>query len=249
MRISSVILLLSLGASLSAAETVPAKSKKEQVSLALGTYTGDYWKSQGLLAEDVDWEVAVKAIEAVIAGNPPLSSPQETRDALRQLANDLRVRLQAKREQERKALADKNKREGDAYREQNRTKAGVQTRPSGLQYEVLTPGRGASPTTNDSVIVKYRGTLINGREFENSGAPSPPLPVAGTKGWIEALQLMKPGAKWRVVIPPELAYGERGSGPVIGPNSTLLYDVELMSVQKGGKVTDPIGPLATPQAR
>jgi FKBP-type peptidyl-prolyl cis-trans isomerase FklB len=156
---------------------------------------------------------------------------KEERQIIWQLSSDLRDRHTRKQQQ----LAEKNKREGEAFLALNKTKPGVHTQPSRLQYKVITEGSGASPTSNDLVMVKYRGTLLDGTEFINSDKhkPSPPISISGTKGWVEALQLMKPGAKWEVVIPAELAQGERGSYPLIPPNATLLYTIELVSVQPG----------------
>lgn len=128
-----------------------------------------------------------------------------------------------------------NQKEGDAFLAANGKKPGVTTLPSGLQYAVLKKGTGRQPAATDTVTVHYQGTLINGTEFDSSykrGQPASfPLNQV-IKGWTEGVQLMKEGAKYRFFIPPHLAYGQRGAGPVIGPNSTLIFEVELLSVQK-----------------
>jgi FKBP-type peptidyl-prolyl cis-trans isomerase FklB len=140
----------------------------------------------------------------------------------------------AKQEVKAKESADKNLKAGEAFLAENAKKEGVVTLPSGLQYKVIEAGSGKTPKASDTVTVNYRGTLIDGKEFDSSykrGEPAT-FPVSGViAGWTEALQLMKEGAKWQLVIPPGLAYGEKGAGPVIGPNSTLVFEVELIKVQ------------------
>jgi FKBP-type peptidyl-prolyl cis-trans isomerase FklB len=143
--------------------------------------------------------------------------------------------MQAKMVAEMEAMQAKNQAAGAAFLAENAKKEGVIVTASGLQYKVLEPGDGPSPGVEDVATVHYRGTLIDGTQFDSSydrGQPAT-FPVGGViAGWTEALQLMKPGAKWQLFIPAELAYGERGAGQDIGPNSTLLFDVELISVEK-----------------
>jgi FKBP-type peptidyl-prolyl cis-trans isomerase FklB len=130
--------------------------------------------------------------------------------------------------------AAKNKAEGQAYLAKNKTQPGVVTLPSGLQYKVLKAGQGKKPTAGDTVVCNYRGTFLNGTEFDSSYKRNQPasFPVGGViKGWTEALQLMPVGSKWQLFIPPELAYGERGMPGAIPPNSTLIFEVELLSIQ------------------
>ena len=130
--------------------------------------------------------------------------------------------------------AEVNKKEGDAFLAANKTKDGVVTLPSGLQYKILTQGTGPKPTPTDSVVCNYKGTLLNGTEFDSSykrGQPAT-FPVGGViKGWTEALQLMPVGSKWQLFVPSDLAYGQRGPGGGIGPNSTLVFEVELISIK------------------
>jgi FKBP-type peptidyl-prolyl cis-trans isomerase FklB len=132
-------------------------------------------------------------------------------------------------------VAKKNKAEGEAFLAENKKKEGVKTTPSGLQYKVIKPGKGKKPKSSDTVTVNYRGTLIDGTEFDSSykrGQPAT-FQVSGViPGWTEALQLMEEGAKWQLFIPSNLAYGERGAGGVIGPNATLIFEVELISIQE-----------------
>ena len=131
-----------------------------------------------------------------------------------------------------------NKQAGDAFLAANKSKESVVTLPSGLQYKILTEGTGPKPTASDSVVCNYRGTLIDGKEFDSSyqrGQPAT-FPVGQViKGWTEALQLMPVGSKWQLFIPSELAYGSRGAGADIGPNSTLIFEVELISIKDKGK--------------
>jgi FKBP-type peptidyl-prolyl cis-trans isomerase FklB len=133
-----------------------------------------------------------------------------------------------------KQLAEKNKKEGEAFLAANKTKEGIKTLPSGLQYKVIKEGTGKTPTAEDTVVTNYRGTLTDGTEFDSSykrGQPAT-FPVKGViPGWTEALQLMKEGSKWELFIPSNLAYGEQGAGGVIGPNAALIFEIELISVK------------------
>jgi FKBP-type peptidyl-prolyl cis-trans isomerase len=148
--------------------------------------------------------------------------------------------------QKMQALAASNKTEGEAFLASNKTKADVVALPSGLQYKILQPGTGPKPTASDMVVCNYRGTLLNGKEFDSSYKHGEPvtIPVGRViKGWTEALQLMPVGSKWQLYIPADLAYGERGAGGDIGPNATLVFDVELLSI----KAPEP-QPAASPAA-
>jgi len=131
-------------------------------------------------------------------------------------------------------MAETNKKEGDAFLTENKTKAGVVTLPSGLQYKILSEGTGPKPAATDSVICNYKGTLLDGTEFDSSAKHGGPatFPVSGViKGWTEALQLMPVGSKWQLFVPSDLAYGQRGAGGGIAPNSTLIFEVELVSIK------------------
>jgi FKBP-type peptidyl-prolyl cis-trans isomerase FklB len=165
-----------------------------------------------------------------MAGGKTQMSEEEASQVLMQLQQEVR----AKAEEKQKQLAVTNKTEGDAFLAANKAKEGVVTLPDGLQYKILSPGNGPKPTATDTVTVNYKGTLINGKEFDSSykrGQPAT-FPVGGViKGWTEALQLMPVGSKWQLFIPATLAYGEQQRGPDISPNSTLIFEVELLSIQ------------------
>ena len=151
---------------------------------------------------------------------------------------DLQAEMRKKQEEKMKLAGDANQKEGAAFLAANKTKEGVVTTSSGLQYKVLKQGDGPKPTATDSVVCNYRGTLINGTEFDSSykrGQPAT-FPVNGViKGWTEALQLMPTGSKWQLFVPADLAYGARGAGQDIGPNATLIFEVELLSIQAKGQ--------------
>ena len=140
----------------------------------------------------------------------------------------------AKLNENARKLGEKNKKEGETFLAENKKKPGVVTLPSGLQYKILKEGTGRNPKATDTVVTHYRGTLLDGKEFDSSykrGEPAT-FPLNGViRGWTEALQLMKPGAKWQLFIPPQLAYGERGAGQDIGPNATLIFEVELIAIK------------------
>lgn len=147
---------------------------------------------------------------------------------------NFRKEMMAKQQAQMKTKGEKNKKEGDAFLAENKDKKGIVSLPSGLQYKVIKEGEGDTPKATDKVTVHYRGTLIDGTEFDSSYGRGEPatFPVNGViPGWTEALQLMNAGSKWQLFIPSKLAYGERGAGGKIGPNSTLIFDVELISIQ------------------
>lgn len=179
---------------------------------------------------DVDTAILMRGLKDALAGSTPLLSDQEAQTVMGALQTDVRK----KQEEKQKELAETNKKEGDEFLAANKIKQGVVTLPSGLQYKILQEGTGPKPAADDTVTVNYRGTLVNGTEFDSSfkrGQPAS-FPVGGIiKGWNEGLQLMPAGSKWQLFIPPDLAYGPRGAGPTIGPNSTLVFEIELLSVQ------------------
>ena len=157
-----------------------------------------------------------------------------TEDQARQAIADLQKTLMAKQAEAMKQLSEKNRADGEKFLAENAKKEGEKVLPSGLQYREITPGTGKSPKTSDTVTTNYKGTLVDGTEFDSSykrGQPAT-FPVSGViPGWTEALQLMKEGAKWQLFVPPALAYGEKGAGQVIGPNATLIFEVELHTVK------------------
>lgn len=202
------------------------KTEKDKVSYAIGKQVADNLTRQSL---DVDPDVLMKGLKDELAGKS-LMTDAEAHTTMSQLFAELR----AKQEEKMKEAGEANKKEGEAFLAANKSKEGVVTTPSGLQYKVIKQGTGPKPTTSDTVVCNYRGTLINGKEFDSSykrGEPAT-FPVGGViKGWTEALQLMPVGSKYELYIPSELAYGERGAGPDIGPNTTLIFEVELLSIQ------------------
>jgi FKBP-type peptidyl-prolyl cis-trans isomerase FklB len=168
-------------------------------------------------------------IIGVQLGNKLLISDQEAKDFVAAYQKE----KAAKFAEERKKLGENNKEEGATFLAENKQKEGVKTLPSGLQYKVLKEGTGRTPKVTDTVVVQYKGTLVNGTEFASSYRTNKPatFPVNGImRGWTEALQLMKEGSTWQIFIPPELAYGEQGAGP-IGPNATLIFKIELIAVK------------------
>lgn len=203
------------------------KTEKDKASYALGMNLGTSLHRQSV---KVDPAILLRGLKDALAAGKTLLTEDEMRTMLTQLQNEMR-----KKQQEKAQLAgEANKREGDAFLAANKSNEGVVTLPSGLQYKILTEGTGPKPTASDSVVCNYRGTLINGTEFDSSykrGQPAT-FPVSGViKGWTEALQLMPVGSKWQLFVPSGLAYGERGGGPVIGPDATLIFEVELLSIQ------------------
>ncbi len=206
---------------------VAITTEKEKTSYSIGMDLGNKLKSQSI---DVDTAILVRGMNDGISGAKPLMSEEDMRTSLTALSTQIRAKQTAML----KDLTEKNKSEGDAFLLENRSKEGVVVLPSGLQYKILKAGDGPKPAATDSVVCNYKGTLINGKEFDSSfkrGQPAT-FPVSGViKGWTEALQLMPVGSKWQLFIPPDLAYGERGAGADIQPDSTLIFEVELMSIQ------------------
>ena len=204
------------------------KTSKDKFSYALGMNLGANLHRQ---AVDVDPAILQRGFKDGLAGGKTLLTEDEARAALLEVQTEIRKKLQEKMQAE----GDANKKAGDAFLAENKTKEGVVTLPDGLQYKILKEGSGAKPAATDSVVCNYRGTLINGTEFDSSykrGQPST-FPVGGViKGWTEALQLMPVGSKWQLFIPSALAYGERAPGGEIGPNSTLIFDIELLSIEQ-----------------
>ena len=207
------------------------KTDKDKVSYALGMNLGANLKRDSI---DIDTAILVRALKDTLAGGKTLLTESEARAALTQLQTAVR----GKQTEKMKLAGEANKKEGDSFLAANKTKEGIVTLPSGLEYKILTQGTGPKPAATDTVVCNYRGTLINGTEFDSSykrGQPAT-FPVSGViKGWTEALQLMPVGSKWQLFLPAELAYGERGPSPEIGPNSTLVFEVELLSIQAKDK--------------
>lgn len=221
------------------AATTALKTPKDKFSYALGMNLGASLHKQSV---DVDPNMVAQGLRAALAGGKTLLTQEEAQAALMEVQNELR-----KKQQEKMQVAgEANKKEGEAFLASNKAKEGVVTLPSGLEYKILKEGNGPKPTASDSVVCNYRGTLINGTEFDSSykrGQPAT-FPVNGViKGWTEALQLMPVGSKWQLFVPSSLAYAERGAGGDIGPNATLIFEVELLSIQEKPK-TDQAKPAA-----
>ncbi len=210
-----------------ASKEATIKSDKDKVSYGIGVSVAKNFKKQGI---EVDVELMAKGLKDEFSGAKLLVSDEEMNKALSAYQTELRQKaMEAK-----KTSAENNRKEGEAFLAENKKKEGVMTLPSGLQYKVLKAGTGKKPGPEDMVEVHYRGTLINGTEFDSSIKAGKPIifQVTGViPGWTEALKLMPAGSKWQLFIPPNLAYGERGSGAIIGPNATLIFEVELLAVK------------------
>jgi FKBP-type peptidyl-prolyl cis-trans isomerase FklB len=208
-------------------EKLELKDQKDKESYSLGYQFGQNLKNQGV---ELNPDVYTSGLKDALGGKEPQIKPDE----IRSIVTNLQQRLMAEQQKKYKELAAKNLSQSKTFLEENKKKEGIKTLPSGLQYKVLTEGSGKTPKAEDTVTVNYKGTLIDGTEFDSSykrGQPAT-FKVSGViKGWTEALQLMKEGSKWLLFIPPELAYGERGQGSRIPPNSTLIFEIELIAVK------------------
>ena len=201
---------------------------KDSLSYAVGILWGKNLKQQGLT--DIDPAIMTKAINATFAGEEGAMDLQTANFIFR----DFMTKRKAEQAKEQAVFAEKNKAEGEVFLKKNADREGVITLESGLQYEVMKEGTGAVPRAADKVSVHYHGTLINGDVFDSSvqrGTPASFHVTGVIKGWVEALQLMPVGSKWKLFIPSGLAYGERGAGGSIGPNATLIFEVELLGIE------------------
>jgi FKBP-type peptidyl-prolyl cis-trans isomerase FklB len=203
------------------------KTQQDKASYAVGLGLGKSLKRDGV---DVDPAIVSRGLRDALAGGKTLLTDDEVKTTMTAVQADVRKRQEAKLQ----VAGETNKQEGEAFLAANKTQEGVVALPSGLQYKVLKEGTGPKPTATDSVVCNYRGTLLNNTEFDSSYKRGQPitLPVNGViKGWTEALQLMPVGSKWQLFVPSELAYGARGAGGAIGPNATLVFEIELLSIQ------------------
>ena len=203
------------------------KTDKDKASYAVGMNMGKGLQKDAI---DIDPNIFARGLKDGLAGGKTLMTEEEATAAI----NVLKAEVKKKQEAKMQLAGDANKKEGDAFLAANKTKEGVVTLPSGLQYKILTAGTGPKPTAADSVVCNYKGTLINGKEFDASSKHGGPatFPVGGViKGWTEALQLMPVGSKWQLFVPADLAYGQRGAGGDIGPGATLIFEVELLSIK------------------
>jgi FKBP-type peptidyl-prolyl cis-trans isomerase FklB len=220
---SKVIVMLGilfLVSQVNAEEKLVLKNQKERVSYIIGMDIGSNLKKQSI---DIDPNILAKGIQDALGGAKSLLTDQEVQETM--------VAFQ-------KELMEKYKKQGEDFLAENKKKEGVKTLPSGLQYKVIKAGTGKKPKADDTVKANYRGTLLDGTEFDSSYKRGQPATfrVSGViPGWTEALQLMGEGAKWQLFVPSNLAYGQRGAGKVIRPNTVLIFEIELVSIQEKGQ--------------
>jgi len=229
----AVLGILLLAAQVSAQETQVFKTHKDEISYVAGVEMARTLKAQGM---EVNTDLFIKGLQDELSGGKLLLSDDEIRKASAMFHAELRRKQNETREKlalETRMAAEDNKKKGEAFLAENRTKEGVVTLPSGLQYKILKAGDGRKPTEADTVEVNYRGSLIDGTPFDSSqvGKPSTLKLTGVIPGWKEALKLMPVGSRWQLFIPPQLAYGARRATPVIGPNATLIFDVELVAIK------------------
>lgn len=199
----------------------------ERLSYALGLSMGNNFKSSGI--EEMNIKEFAEGVAAVFEGTKPKMSYDEAKNVIREFF----TALEEKQNAAAAKMGEVNKASGEAFLAENAKRPEVKTTESGLQYEVINEGNGDKPAASDTVVVHYIGTLIDGTVFDSSVERGTPATFGVTQvipGWVEALQLMQVGAKWRLYIPSDLAYGPRGAGGAIGPNSTLIFDVELLQI-------------------
>ena len=219
--IATIGMLASIPTLVVAADNADLKTDAEKNGYSVGYDVGRSIKRQIM---GVDADSIARGLKDGVNGAAPALPDSE-----------MQQRFATVRQESAQKILEKNKQDGEAYLAKNKGAKGVKTTASGLQYKVITAGKGKQPTADDTVTVNYRGTLIDGTEFDSSYKHNQPatFPVKGViPGWTEALQLMKEGSKWMLVIPSSLAYAERGAGNMIGPNSTLIFEVELLSIKK-----------------
>jgi len=204
------------------ASDIELKTEKDKLSYAIGLITAQQWKQQNIA---VNPDVIAAVIDDIQSGKDPQLSEEEVRTVLDNFQNQ--------QQEKAKLASDDNKAEGIAFLAKNKDNDGVTETESGLQYQIIEPGEGANPLATDSVTVHYKGTLLDGTEFDSSHKRGQPatFPLNGViAGWTEGLQLVKPGGTIKLFIPSDLAYGDRGSPPTIGPGAALIFDVELISI-------------------
>jgi len=219
--------LAALAAQIHAEDKTVLKDQRDKAGYSIGANIGSSLKQDGV---DVSLDALVAGLKDSFTGAATQLPPEEQKKTLATLQTEMTEKIAA----QRKAAGEKARKEGEEFLAANKTKDGVKTLPSGLQYKVLSEGKGAQPKPTDQVTVNYRGTLIDGTEFDSSYKRGQPVtfPVNEViKAWSEALPLMKTGAKWQLFVPANLAYGEHGAGRDIPPNATLLFEVELVGVK------------------
>jgi len=228
MRFKSFLLLgiTLIAARAHAGEPFQLTSQNDMLNYSIGVETGRNLKKQGI---EVNLDIMLRGMKDGLSGEKPLL-PEK---ALRKIMNDLQVELRRTQAQTMRNRAEDNKKKGEAFLAANKGKAGVVTLPSGLQYRIIKEGNGPKPQDTDIVLCNYRGTFLDGSEFDSSqdGAPAKFTMQTVVPGFREALKLMPTGSKWQVFIPSQLAYGQRGAGKDIGPNETLIFEMELVSIK------------------
>jgi FKBP-type peptidyl-prolyl cis-trans isomerase len=225
--VAIVLCMVFLSGVSAAAEKKESKEQKDKISYSVGYQVGGDFKRQGV---ELNPKLFLKGVQDAMSGAKPQMTPQE----MNQTLVDLKKKIVADERKDRQAKAQKALAEGEAFLAANGKKEGVVTLPTGLQYKVVREGSGASPKATDNVTVNYRGTLVDGTEFDSSYKRNKPAAFRVDRvipGWTQALTMMKTGAKWQLFIPAKLGYGEHGAGTKIPPGSTLIFDVELVSVQ------------------
>lgn len=233
-RVTGLVLLVCFLGCQTEQGKMELNTDKEKASYSMGVSIGKTLKDQDV---DLDAKAFATGFRDVFEGEERLMSESEMSDALMVLHKRMTEAEAVDKPAGGEAasgVAERNRKEGEAFLKENMTKEGVVTLPSGLQYKVLKRGTGGSPTATQTVSAHYRGRLINGTEFDSSYNRGKPLDIGVNQviaGWTEALQLMKVGGKWELYIPSDLAYGPRGSGGTIGPNSTLIFEVELVAIK------------------
>jgi len=233
-----ILLLAGLGACQKAGDNAikPLKAdelntQKKKVSYAIGLDIGKNFKARAM---DVDLDILFQGLRDSQKSDKPLLGDEEIQKVMTQFQQDMMKAEQAKR----MTQGQGNKAKEENFLKENAQKPGVKVTASGLQYKVITEGTGPLPKESDTVKVHYRGTLLDGTEFDSSYKRNQPavFPLKGViKGWTEALQLMKVGSKYQIFLPSSLAYGENGAGQIIGPNATLIFDVELLAIEKAAE--------------
>ena len=211
-------------------------SDKARVSYAIGMMTGHQWKQQDV---DFDLDLYERGIKDAMAGGAMLLTPEQAQQTI----DAFKKEFTAMQQQRQVELAAKSKADGEAFLAKNGTQPGVVTLPDGLQYKVITEGNGEIPSDNDIVTMNYRGTLVDGTEFDSSAQAGKPLQLTigriSLRGWNEALKLMKTGSRWKLFIPAELAYGQNGMSSRIPPNAALIFEIELLAVQHSNPTPAP----------
>lgn len=231
-----LLLQFNLGCSESDGEkNVELTDQQSKVSYSIGLDIGRNFKQQGI---ELEMDAFMKGLKDALGDAEPMLTDEQMSEVLRTFQQE----MMEKQQQERAEKATMNKQEGEKFLEENKAKEDVEVTESGLQYKVIEEGEGESPTAADMVVVHYKGTLLDGTVFDSSyerGEPAT-FQVGGViPGWTEALQLMKVGSKWKLYVPSDLAYGERGAGEKIGPNATLIFDVELLEIKDEGDTQQP----------